>query len=257
MTDALKEKHVLITGAGQGIGEFIARLLSAHCSKVTLSGRTLSKLESVADSLGLEKANVVTVDVTEAESVKSGFSLAKERFGSIDILVNNAGQAESAPFSRTPWSLWEQMINVNLHGVYHCCQAVLADMKAQGWGRIINIASTAGLKGYPYTSAYTSAKHGVIGLTRVLSQELAQTGITVNSVCPGFTKTAIVDAALENISKSTGMDEDQALNTLVASNPQKRLIEPEEVANTVLWLCQEASRGINGQSIVIAGGEVT
>ena len=257
MTNTSTDKHVVITGAGQGIGEAIASSFKAAGYSLTLMGRTKSKLDAVAQRLQLPERSVVTVDVCDPDKVSSAFAAAREHLGAISVLVNNAGQAESAPIERTDLSLWQRMLDVNLTGVYLCCHQVINEMKAQDWGRIVNVASTAGLKGYAYTAAYTAAKHGVVGLTRALSQELARTGITVNAVCPGFTKTAIFDTAIENIVKTTSMNEEQAVQALVSVNPQKKWVEPEEVANAVLWLCNADSASMNGQSIVVAGGEIT
>ena len=191
-----------------------------------------------------------------AESVKKAFDSARARFGEIAILVNNAGQAASAPFLKTDPALWRRMMAVNLDGTFHCTQAALAGMLAAGWGRIINIASTAGLTGYGYVTAYCAAKHGVVGLTRALAVEIATKGVTVNAVCPGFTDTDIVKEAVANIVAKTGRTAEQAQAELASRNPQKRLVRPEEVANAVAWLCLPGSEAITGQAIAVAGGEL-
>jgi NAD(P)-dependent dehydrogenase (short-subunit alcohol dehydrogenase family) len=177
----------------------------------------------------------------------------------VTVLVNNAGQALSQPFAKTDLQLWQHMLNVNLTGTYLCIQAALPDLLAESAkghaARIVNIASTAGLKGFAYVSAYAAAKHGVIGLTRSLALELARKGVTVNAVCPGFTETDIVRESLANIVAKTGQTEAQARDALVAHNPQKKMIQPDEVAQAVMWLCSEAAASVNGQSIAVDGGE--
>jgi NAD(P)-dependent dehydrogenase (short-subunit alcohol dehydrogenase family) len=198
----------------------------------------------------------VAADVTDPQSVKNAFEAARERFGEITILVNNAGQAASAPFLKTDPALWRKMMAVNLDGTFHCAQAALAGMLAAGWGRIINVASTAGLTGYGYVTAYCAAKHGVVGLTRALAVEVATKGVTVNAVCPGFTDTDIVKEAVANIVAKTGRTAEQAQTELASRNPQKRLVRPEEVANAVAWLCLPGSEAITGQAIAVAGGEL-
>jgi NAD(P)-dependent dehydrogenase (short-subunit alcohol dehydrogenase family) len=174
----------------------------------------------------------------------------------VDILVNNAGQAASAPFGRTDAALWQRMLDVNLTGAYHCIQATLPGMLDLGWGRIVNVASTAGLTGYRYVAAYCAAKHGLVGLTRALALEVAAQGVTVNAVCPGYTETDIVLAAVANIVRKTGRSEDQARAALAAANPQGRLVQPDEVAHAVAWLCMPGASAMNGQAVAVAGGEV-
>jgi NAD(P)-dependent dehydrogenase (short-subunit alcohol dehydrogenase family) len=198
----------------------------------------------------------VAADVSDPESVKKAFESARVRFGEIAILVNNAGQAASAPFLKTDSDLWRKMMSVNLDGTFHCTQAALPGMLAAGWGRIVNIASTAGLIGYGYVTAYCTAKHGVVGLTRALALEVATKGVTVNAVCPGYTDTDIVKETVANIAAKTGRTPEQAQAELTSRNPQKRLIRPEEVANAVAWLCLPGSEAITGQAIPVAGGEV-
>lgn len=254
---ALVGKHALVTGGATGIGLAIAQALLAQGVKVTISGRTESALQAAVNSLH-ENGQIayVCMDVSDSASVAAGFRAAVDEFGTIDILINNAGQASSAPFLKTTVAQWQQMLAVNLTGTFLCTQQALPAMLTQSWGRIVNVASTAGLKGYAYVAAYAAAKHGVIGLTKSLALEVAQKGVTVNAVCPGYTETDIVREAIANIMAKTGRTEEQARAELAAGNPQKRLIQPEEVADAVLWLCSPASASQNGQSIAVAGGEV-
>ena len=180
----------------------------------------------------------------------------RARFGAIDTLVNNAGQASSAPALKTDLALWQRMLAVNLTGAWVCTQQALPGMVRAGWGRVVNVASTAAQRGYAYVSAYCAAKHGVLGLTRALALELATRGVTVNAVCPGFTETDLLADSVANIMAKTGRTEEQARADLAAGNPQKRLIQPQEVADAVLWLCQPGSGSVTGQAISVSGGEV-
>jgi NAD(P)-dependent dehydrogenase (short-subunit alcohol dehydrogenase family) len=253
----LEGKHALITGGGRGIGRAIAQALLLQGARVTLLGREESTLREAARLLGSSgEVRHVVADVADRDSVGRAFEQAGARFGPADILVNNAGQASSAPFLRTDEALWGRMLSVNLTGTFHCTQQALPAMLQHGWGRIINIASTAGLTGYGYVSAYCAAKHGVIGLTRSLALELATKGITVNAVCPGYTETDIVSDAITNIVAKTGRSAEEARAELAARNPQKRLVQPDEVASSVAWLCSPQSSAVNGQAIAVAGGEV-
>ena len=250
-------KHALVTGGARGIGAAIARQLLEAGARVSLVGRSESALASaVAELRELGEVDGFSADVAQGDSVKRAFDQARERFGSIDILVNNAGQAASAPFLKTDEAIWQQMLAVNLTGTFLCTREALPDMLAAKWGRVVNVASTAGLTGYGYVAAYCAAKHGVIGLTRSLALEVATKGITVNAVCPGYTETDIVRDGVANIVAKTGRTEEQAHAELAAGNPQKRLVQPIEVAGTVLWLCLPASGAMNGQSLAVAGGEV-
>jgi len=196
-------------------------------------------------------------DVTSEAAVSAGLARARRAFGPVSILVNNAGEAPSASFEKTDSALWSRVLAVNLTGAYLVSRAILPDLKARGAGaRLINIASTAGLAGYPYVAAYCAAKHGLIGLTRALALELARTGVTVNAVCPGFTETPLIERAVETIVAKTGRSQAEARAELAKSNPQGRLVRPEEAADAVLWLASPGASSINGQAIVVAGGEV-
>jgi 3-hydroxybutyrate dehydrogenase len=255
MSASLNGEHALVTGASRGIGAAIARTLAERGARVSLLARDRAALERTAAACAGETCTAV-VDVTNPESIRAAFHDCRERVGHITILVNNAGQARSAPLATAPDELWEDMLSVNLTGAYHCIRAALPDMLQVGRGRIVNIASTAGLIGYPYVTAYCAAKHGVIGLTRALALELARRNVTVNAVCPGYTATDMVQEAIANIRAKTGRDEAEATAALTSRNPQGRLIRPEEVAETVAWLCTGAADSVTGQSIAVAGGEV-
>lgn len=246
----LEGKHAVVTGGARGIGAATARALLQAGARVTIAGRGQAALLAAAGDLGAVACRVL--DITDADAVKAAF----EQMGQVDILVNNAGQAESAAFGKTDAALWQRMLDVNLSGAFHCTQAALPGMLAARWGRVVNVASTAGLTGYRYVAAYCAAKHGMIGMTRALALEVATRGVTVNAVCPGFTETDIVKDAVANIVAKTGRSEPEARAQLAAGNPQQRLVLPDEVANAVLWLCMPQSAAMNGQAVAVAGGEV-
>jgi NAD(P)-dependent dehydrogenase (short-subunit alcohol dehydrogenase family) len=249
--DSLSGKHAIVTGASRGIGLAIARTLHTHGARVTLMARDADALRAAALELGGATSWQVA-DVTDQASVLEAFA----RAGAADILVNNAGQASSSPFMKTDAALWQRMLDANLNGAFHCIQAALPAMLDAGWGRIVNVASTAGLTGYRYVAAYCAAKHGLVGLTRALALELASKGITVNAVCPGYTETDIVREAVANIARKTGRSPDAARAELAAANPQGRLVRPEEVAHAVAWICMPEAAAMNGQAIAVAGGEL-
>ncbi len=248
-------KHALVTGGGSGIGLATAKALAEAGWTVTLAGRNKAKLLATADSLNSTRIQVV--DVTDAQAVQTGVERAVSADGPIKLLVNNAGGVISAPFEKTSLKMWRESLDLNLMGAVHGIQAVLPGMKAAGTGRIVNIASTAGLVGYRYVSAYVAAKHAVVGLTKALALELAKTGITINAVCPGYTDTDVIASAVATISQSSGRSADQALATFTATNPQGRLVKPEEVAAAVLWLASDEAAAVNGIALPVAGGEVS
>ena len=253
-THHLGGAHALVTGGGTGIGAAIATRLAEAGARVTVVGRRPELLQEVAD--GLSTAQAVPFDVTDEEEIETGLATATEEFGPIDILINNAGAAESAPFEHTTLDTWRAMLEVNLTGVFLMSRVVLPAMVERRWGRIVSIASTAGLKGYAYVAAYCAAKHGVIGLTRSLALEVAQKGVTVNAVCPGYTETDLLADSIADITEKTGVSEDEAQAQLVESNPQGRFVSPEEVAEVTAWLVGPNTDVITGQAIVVAGGEV-
>jgi 3-hydroxybutyrate dehydrogenase len=257
--DILRGRHAIITGASRGIGAAIAGALARRGADVTLMSRNQARLVEQAAALAKSfdaKAQAIAMDIAQPEQVSAAFAQAADRFGPPQILVNNAGIAASAPIGKTDLSQWQRLMEVNLTGAFLCIREVVPQMAKGDYGRIVNVASTAGLTGYAYVAAYCAAKHGLIGLTRALARELARTGVTVNAVCPGYTDTEIVAEAVGNIVAKTGRTREQALRDLTVHNPQGRLVSPDEVAETVGWLCLPSSASITGQSIVVAGGEL-
>jgi NAD(P)-dependent dehydrogenase (short-subunit alcohol dehydrogenase family) len=249
-------RHALVTGGGTGIGAAVAQRLAADGMHVTVLGRRREKLAALV-AADPERLHAVAADVSDADQVAAAFADATGRFGPVQVLVNNAGAAESAPFLKMDAALWRRMLDVNLTGTMLCTQAVLAGMLESGWGRVVNVASTAGQVGYAYVSAYCAAKHGVIGLTRALALELATKGVTVNAVCPGYTETDIVRESIERVVAKTDRSAEQARAEFVKANPQRRLVQPLEVADAVAWLCGERAGAVTGQSVSVSGGEVT
>ena len=252
-----KITHAVVTGASGGIDSAIAIALLDCGIKVTLMGRNLEPLKAtVSNSASASGGIAIVCDVSCSDSVKQAFCDAVEAQGGIQLLVNCAGAAVTQPFHKLTEEAWQQSLGVNLHGVFHCTKQVIDTMRSDQFGRIINIASTSAIKGYAYVSAYCASKHAVLGLTRSLALETAKLGVTVNAVCPGYTDTQIIRDGVDIIVNKTGRTQAAALAEFTNSNPQKRLVTPNEVASAVLWLCSEYSNAITGQAISVSGGEV-
>ena len=259
-TGELSGRVAVVTGGGRGIGESVARVLARAGAGVIVAARTATEIDAVAAELSAleHHAWAVPCDVTDPASVERLAEEAKRLAGGdgVGILVNNAGVAHSAPVARTELEDWNRMLAVNATGTFLCTRAFLPGMVEGGWGRVVNVASVAGLTGARYIAAYSASKHAVIGLTRCAAAEVADRGVTVNAVCPGYVDTPMTTESLQRISEKTGMSAEEALETILVHTPQRRLIELDEVAHSVLSLCGEGARGINGQSIVIDGGEL-
>ncbi|MCP9229224.1 SDR family oxidoreductase [Mesorhizobium sp. LMG 17147] len=246
-------RHALVTGGGSGVGRAIALALAGAGINVTICGRRVEPLAEVAAEN--KRIFAVAADVADEASMTALYEAAQAAHGAFDIVVANAGMSGSAPAQRTSLADWQRTLDVNLTGAFLTVKPALAGMAVRKTGRIIFVASTAGLKGYPYVSAYVAAKHGVVGLMRALAVETAKSGITVNAVCPGFVETEMLESAVQRIVEATGRSSERARASLAATNPQDRFIQPEEIAAAVLYLCGDAARSITGQTISISGGE--
>ena len=253
MAGALAGRHALVTGGGTGIGAAVAIALAQAGALVTICGRRLAPLQAIAAKAS--NIRVASADVTAEASIARLYERAETANEPIDMVVANAGMAESLPAHRTSLELWNRTLGVNLTGAFLSVKPALAAMRERGFGRIVFIASTAGLKGYAYVAPYVAAKHGVVGLTRALALETAASGITVNAVCPGFTESPMLARSVERIAEATKRPASDVRAALAAHNPQGRLIEPQEVADVVLWLCSGRSASITGQAISVSGGE--
>ena len=253
MTPPLAGRHALVTGGGGGIGFAVATALAGHGASVTLAGRHRPRLERAAAAIGA--AHVLEIDVRSEDSVGAAFAAATAQAGPVDLLVNAAGIASSARFNDVSLREWRETLEVNLTGAFLCSRFALGPMLQTGFGRIVNVASTAGLRGYPYVAAYCAAKHGLIGMTRSLAIEVAAKGVTVNAVCPGYTETTMLEETVGNIVAKTGRNAEQAREALLRNTPRGAFTLPVEVANAVAWLCMPGAEAITGQAIAVDGGE--
>jgi len=249
MEQILAGKHALVTGGGRGIGAAIARALAAAGARVRVCGRTQADLDAVAGEVG---GVAVRVDLADRAATDAMLAAA----GRVDVLVNNAGIAESAPLDRTDDAMWDRILELDATSAFRVTRALAPAMVEAGFGRIINVASNAGVSGYGYSAAYCAAKHAMVGLTRALAIDLARTGVTINALCPGWVETQLAEEAVARIAAKTGRSLDEARATLAQMSPQRRMITPDEVAHAALMLCGHGARGIHGQTIVIDGGAV-
>jgi 3-hydroxybutyrate dehydrogenase len=249
MDGILAGKLALVTGGGRGIGAAIARVLATAGARVVVCGRTQAELDTVAREIG---GVALRLDLTDRHDTDEVIASV----GHVDVLVNNAGVAESAALDRTTDAMWDRMLELDVTAPFRVIRALVPSMIAAKWGRVINVASNAGVSGYGYSMAYCAAKHALVGLTRALAVDLARTNVTINALCPGWVQTQMVDEAVTRIATKTGRTEDEARTQLAGMNPQRRIITPAEVAHAALMLCSDGARGIHGQTILIDGGAV-
>lgn len=245
----MQGKHALVTGGGRGIGAAIARALAAAGARVTVCGRSKADLDAIAKEIG---GTAVVLDLMNRRATDDVLAAV----GDVDILVNNAGAAESAALDRTTDEMWDRIMELDATAPFRVTRALVPGMVKRGWGRVVNIASNAGVSGYGYTTAYCAAKHAMVGMTRALAIDLARTGVTINALCPGWVETQMADEAVARIAAKTGRSLDDARASLAAMSPQHRMITPEEVAHAAVMLCSPDARGIHGQTIVIDGGAI-
>lgn len=251
-SDFLRGRLALVTGGGRGIGAAVATRLAAVGARVVVCGRTRADLDALAASID---GVAITCDL--ADRADTDRMLAEvAALGRVDVLVNNAGAAESAPLAGTDDAMWDRLLELNATAPFRVTRSLVPAMVAAGWGRVVTIASNAGLTGYGYTAAYCAAKHAVVGMTRALAVDLGRTGVTINAVCPGWVATQMAHQAIARIADKTGRGADAARDALTSMSPQRRLIEPAEVAHAVLMLCHTDARGIHGQTVVLDGGQV-
>ncbi len=255
----LQGQHALITGGSRGIGAATSNALAALGASITLLARDVGKLKLQSDHLQHEfdaKVFYASADMTSEDDIADSFAQSVDANGPVDILVNNAGIGKSAPFHKMDLDFWQATLDLNLTGTFLCTKQVFDGMRERGYGRIVNIASTVGLRGYAYITAYTASKHAVVGLTRSLALEVVKKGVTVNAVCPGYTETDLVAEAIDNIVDASGRDGSEVKSEIENMSPMGRMVTPEEVAESVAWLCLPSSASITGQAIVVAGGSV-
>ncbi len=249
----LKGKTAVVTGGSRGIGRATAEHLAELGARVVVTGRSTERLQEVAGALG---GLSVTMDQGDRDSMSAGIETIFELVERVDVLVNNAGISLGAPLSRTTDEAWDRVMQVNVHGTLATCRAFVPGMVEAGWGRVVNVASLAGLTGQAYTAAYCASKHAMVGLTRALAMEFAASGVTINAVCPGWVATDMAEAAVDRIVQSTGRPAEQARAMLERMSPQRRMVDAEEVASLIGTLCLPQSRGIHGQAIPVDGGTV-
>ena len=249
----LSRRTALVTGRGRGIGEAIARRLAGAGARVVIWGRSEAELGAVAKAIG---GVAMPCDLADRTAVDAALARLASEVGGVDILVNNAGLALSAPLARTRDDDWDLLMEVNASAPFRLCRALVPGMVKRGWGRVVNLASNAGVSGYRYTAAYCASKHAMVGMTRALAIDLATTGVTINAVCPGWVETRMVEQAVSRIAGATGRSEDQARSALADMSPQRRMLTTDEVAGMVEYLCRDEARAVHGQAMLIDGGQV-